>query len=134
MEARDVCVYFDCAFSQNQRFYNFYQCASEKIDLGEFLDNSLEEEEEKQEFNKIYGILHEEKYAVYRVVLTFYNTRDEKKYMVFTDGRKDPEGKVVVYGLMYDEEAEDPFLGYVQSKESWNDIGLIMDSMFVTKH
>lgn len=130
MEARDVKVYLEYQ-NQDKEFYNFYQCESEKIDMGEFLDNVYEE---TVNFNKIYGIKDGQRYKEYTVLLTFNNSRNNKNYMVFTDENKDIEGKIILYGLVYDEDNQEAFMGYIKDLNELNDILDVMKSIYITKH
>lgn len=130
MEARDVKVYLEYQ-NQDKEFYNFYQCESEKIDMGEFLDNVYEE---TVNFNKIYGIKDGQRYKEYTVLLTFNNSRNNKNYMVFTDENKDIEGKIILYGLIYDEDNQEAFMGYIKDLNELNDILDVMKSIYITKH
>lgn len=81
-----------------------------------------------------YGIVNGERVFEYSVILTFYNSDNDKKYMIFTDGTIDEFGKNVIYALTYDEDKPEPFKEFIVDNLEWQYIESIMNSIFINKH
>ncbi len=69
----------------------------------------------------------------YNVILTFKNNRNNKNYVVYTDGTYDQNRKLRFYAAIYDPNLANPFLGEPTTKEEWADITAIIDNVIPTK-
>lgn len=139
MEAKDVRVY--CQFTNNpeltqKRFYNFYNDPCEKLEMSNFLNSIVEfEEKNRNDINNIiYGIINQEIVKEYYVILTFKNTDNNKNYIVYTDNQNDQNLNKMIYSAIYDVDAPDPFLGFLNTKEEWMNVCEIFDALFLYKH
>lgn len=131
MEAKNVQIYSNNFINYEKRTYQFYQNTFEKIDLMDFLDN-LDNDEISTP--KIYGINNNIRMKEYSVIFTFYNSDSDNNYIVFTDNMKDQENKTIFFAALYNENNQEPFIGYPTTKSEWNDIITITDSIFFIRH
>ena len=69
----------------------------------------------------------------YTVILTFKNTKTNKNYVVYTDNTYDQNKKLRFYAAVYDPSLSIPFLGEPTTKEEWNEITTIIDSVIPPK-
>ncbi len=67
----------------------------------------------------------------YDVILTFNNPKNNKDYIVYTDNSYDEEGKLKVFAALYDENSDEPFIGYPTTNEEWQDIYKILDDILI---
>ena len=54
--------------------------------------------------------------------------------MVITDGSRTTEGSLAIYGMIYNQELPDAFLGFVYQDVENFDIYQLMDSLFLNQH
>lgn len=133
MEAKEVKVYEEKE-PKGERFYKFYKDVIEKLDLSVFLDSVVDFEEGENLNNRIYGILQGKMIREYRVVLTFLNSTNHKNYMVYTNDQKDSDNHLIVYGVVYEPDALEPFIGFPTTQDEWASIYSVMDAVFLCYH
>lgn len=155
MEARNVNLYYKPINEKNinGRFYNFYVDSTNIVDVSGFLNVLSEIKEIEQRLDnipnltstelindinntiqktlKIKSIYNEGVSKEYNVVLTFTNVRDGKNYLIYTENRYDKNNMLIMMALIYDEDLPEPFESYPASKESWNDIITLTDSLLL---
>lgn len=86
------------------------------------------------EIKRIKGISPDGKTREYDVILTFNNPKNEKDYVVYTDGTYDAEEKLRVFAAIYDPDASEPFAGYPATKEEWADICELLDKVILEEN
>ncbi len=67
----------------------------------------------------------------YDVILTFHSNTYNKDYVVYTDNEYDTNNKLKVYAAIYDPNADEPFVGYPESQEEWNEISRTINSALI---
>jgi uncharacterized protein YrzB (UPF0473 family) len=65
----------------------------------------------------------------YEVLFTFDSDETKKNYIVYTDHKKDPDGKEMVYASIYDESGKDNSLKPITSDKEWQVIENILNSI-----
>lgn len=132
MEARNVKIYKELKNPNSNivKFYNFYIAKIDRLDMSLFLDSIADFEDTNKENNKVYGIINNTKVGEYDVILTFINSLNLKKYILFTDNRLDGEKKLAIYCAIYDDDLPQPFIGVPQTKEELDILTIIMDSLY----
>jgi uncharacterized protein YrzB (UPF0473 family) len=155
MEARNVNLYYKPINEKNinGRFYDFYVDSANIVDISGFLNAISEIKEIEQRVDnisnltsselindikntiqktfKIKSLYNEGISKEYNVVLTFTNIRDGKNYLIYTENRYDKNNLLIMMALIYDEDLPEPFESYPSSKESWNDIITLTDSLLL---
>ena len=81
------------------------------------------------EGTKIYTILPNGTKVEYNVILTFKNTNNNRNYCIYTDNTYDQNQKLRFYAAVYDPTLEIPFIGEPTTKEEWNEITKIINSV-----
>lgn len=79
---------------------------------------------------KIKGKLEDGTIKEYDVVLTCQNPNNNKNYVIYTDNTYDDEGKLKMYSAQYD---EDGFIGEPATKEEYEELYKVLDSVFIGK-
>lgn len=69
----------------------------------------------------------------YNVILTFKSNITGKDYVVYTDNTYDQNKKLRFYAAIYNKELSNPFLGEPTTKEEWEEITKIVDSVIMPK-
>ena len=69
----------------------------------------------------------------YDVILTFHSDKQNKNYIVYTDNNYDAENKLKIFAAIYDESLDDPFVGYPDTEEEWDEISLMIDKTLKEK-
>ena len=69
----------------------------------------------------------------YNVILTFKSNKTNKNYVVYTDNTLDPNNKLRFYAAIYDPNISNSYLGEPSTKEEWNEITNIIDSIIPIK-
>ena len=69
----------------------------------------------------------------YDVILTFHSNTYNKDYVVYTDNEYDANNKLKVYAAIYDPNADEPFIGYPESQEEWNEISRTINRALINK-
>lgn len=85
------------------------------------------------ELKKISTILSNGTKVEYNVILTFKNNQTNKNYVIYTDNTYDQNRKLRFYAAVYDPALPTPFLGEPTTKEEWNQITSIINSVIPTK-
>lgn len=158
MEARNVNLYYKPVNKKNinGRFYNFYVDSAKVIDISEFLNaiSDIKEIEQKvdnisdsvstkivnnidnamEKVCKIKSLYNEEMIKEYSVVLTFKNAKDGENYLIYTGNMYDKNNMLIMMALVYDEDLPEPFKSYPSSKESWEDIITLTDSLLLNSN
>ncbi len=78
---------------------------------------------------KISTILSNGVKVEYNVVLTFKSNINGKNYCIYTDNTLDKNQKLRFYAAIYDQTQSNPFIGEPTTKEEWNEIMRIIDSV-----
>ena len=65
----------------------------------------------------------------YNTILTFKSTQSGKNYCIYTDNTYDKNQKLRMYAAVYNPMLEKPFLGEPTTKEEWNEITKIINSV-----
>ena len=81
---------------------------------------------------KISTILANGTKVEYNVILTFKSMTNGKNYCVYTDNTYDKNKKLRFYVAVYNPEQSNPYLGEPTTKEEWNEITKIIDSVIPT--
>ena len=68
----------------------------------------------------------------YNVILTFQSTTSANNYCIYTDNTLDKNQKLRFYVAKYDPKIENPFLGEPTTKEEWNEITKVINSVIPT--
>lgn len=66
---------------------------------------------------------------VYDTVLTFYNTKNGKNYVVFSDSDESDE-EIKFYASVYDPYSSDFNLTPVETEEEWENINSVVNNYF----
>lgn len=82
---------------------------------------------------KIFTILSNGTKVEYDVVLTFNNPNNKKDYVVYTDNTLDSNNKLRFYAASYNPSLATPYLGEPTTKEEWNDIIHITNTVIPIK-
>ncbi len=69
----------------------------------------------------------------YNVILTFKSVITGKSYVVYTDNTYDNGKKLRVYAAKYNEDYISPFIEEPTTKEEWNEITRVIDSVIPAK-
>ncbi len=80
---------------------------------------------------KIYTTLSNGVKVEYTVILTFENKNNN--YVVYTDNTLDKNKKLRLYVAKYNPNQTTPFLGEPTTKEEWNEITKIINSVILPK-
>ena len=62
------------------------------------------------------------------VVLTFRNDKNNKDYVVYTDGKKDMDNKLKLYAAIYNPLTNE-YIDVPESKEEWKTIYSLLDEV-----
>lgn len=62
------------------------------------------------------------------VVLTFRNDKNNKDYVVYTDGKKDMDNKLKLYAAIYNPLTNE-YIDVPESKEEWKTIYSLLDDV-----
>ncbi len=81
------------------------------------------------ELKKISTILSNGTKVEYNVILTFKSNITNKNYVVYTDNTYDQNKKLRFYSAIYEPTLPNPFLGEPTTKEEWNEITSIINSI-----
>lgn len=82
---------------------------------------------------KISTILSNGTKVEYNVILTFKSNITNKNYVIYTDDTFDQNKKLRFYVGIYDPSQSNPYLGEPTTKEEWNEITSIIDSVIPPK-
>lgn len=82
---------------------------------------------------KISTILSNGTKVEYDAILTFRNPNNNKDYIVYTDNTLDNNKKLRFYAAIYDTTLSNPYLGEPTTKEEWNTIINVTNSVIPTK-
>ena len=82
---------------------------------------------------KISTILPNGTKVEYNAILTFKNNKNQKDYVIYTDNTYDNNMKLRFYAATYDPKLPTPFIGEPKSKEEWQEITTIIDSVISIK-
>ncbi len=69
----------------------------------------------------------------YNVILTFKSIISNKNYVIYTDNTYDKDNKLRVYAATYREEYISPFIEEPTTKEEWNEIIKVIDTVIPAK-
>lgn len=69
----------------------------------------------------------------YNVILTFKSNITNKNYIVYTDNTYDQNKKLRFYTAIYEPSLPNSFLGEPTTKEEWNEITSIINSIIPVK-
>lgn len=65
----------------------------------------------------------------FEVLFTFDSDETKKNYIVYTDHKKDPDGKEMVYASIYDATGKDKNVYPVETPKEWQVIENILNSI-----
>lgn len=85
------------------------------------------------ELKKISTILSNGTKVEYNVILTFKSNKTNKNYCIYTDDTIDQNKKLRLFAACYDPSQQNPYLGEPTTKEEWEEITSIIDSVIPTK-
>ena len=69
----------------------------------------------------------------YNVVLTFKSIKSGKDYIVYTDNTYDNQNKIRLYAAIYNPNLLNPFVSEPVTKEEWEEITRVIDSVILEK-
>ncbi len=78
---------------------------------------------------KISTILANGTKVEYSVILTFKSKQNNNNYCIYTDNTYDQNHKLKFYSAIYSDNLENPYLGEPTTKEEWNEIIKIIDTV-----
>jgi len=82
---------------------------------------------------KISTILSNGTKVEYNVILTYKSDKTSKNYVVYTDNTFDQSNKLRFYVAIYEPNISNSYLGEPTTKEEWNEITNIVDSVIPIK-
>ena len=68
--------------------------------------------------------------VVYHTILTFYNNKTKKNYVVYTSSDPDKDDDIDLYASIYDPNATKFELLPVETDEEWNNINGVINNYF----
>ena len=83
---------------------------------------------------KISTILSNGTRVEYDVVLTFKNPNNNKDYIIYTDNTLDSNNRLRFYAAIYNASLSNPYLGEPTTKEEWEIITNIVNSVIPFKN
>ena len=83
---------------------------------------------------KISTILSNGTKVEYDIILTFKNQNNNKDYVIYTDNILDSNNRLRFYAAIYDANLPSPYLGEPTTKEEWEVITNIVNSVIPPKN
>lgn len=142
MEVEKVIIYFipdQLKKYSKKRLYNVYVRQQEKLELELLLRHtkevfdlnldSVHEAELLDTISRVKAFRLNGEVTNYRAMFSYWQPRNGKYYLVYTDLLKDEEKKLRVFVIVFDARRTDPFLGYPKDVSEWKEICMAIDSI-----